>query len=176
MELDPFFPGTNLHYGTILFFSRDYDRAASQLAKTLEMFPDYAAAHESFGNVCEAKGMKHEAITQWCSALGLSGRSEEARVLEEAFKTSGFEEAVRMLAQRELENLDRKRAGGEYVAAAHYVFAHVRRGAIDQAFEWLPKMVEEPNWFALQLRVNPILDSLRNDPRFEKMVASLGVK
>jgi TolB-like protein/class 3 adenylate cyclase/Tfp pilus assembly protein PilF len=176
MELDPFFPGTNLHYGTLLFFSRDYDRAAAQLAKTLEMFPDYAAAHEYFGEVCAKKGMKHEAITQWVAALTLNGQRKDAQLLEEEFKAAGFEAAVRTLADRQLDALDQKRARGEYVPAAHYVFAHVRRGNVDDAFDWLPKTVEEPNWFALQLRVNPILDPLRSDARFEKIVASLALK
>src|SRR4029077_9417279 len=36
VELDPFFRGTNLHCGSVLFFSRDYDGAAARLAKTLE--------------------------------------------------------------------------------------------------------------------------------------------
>jgi len=176
MQLDPFFPGTNLHFGTLLFWSRDYDRASAQLAKTLELFPDYAAAHEAFGNVCAEKGMQHEAITQWCAALNLDGRGEDARVLEQVFATSGFEAAVRTLAERELEQVELKRSRGDYVAAAHFVFAHVRRRNIDAAFEWLPKMVEEPNWFALQLRVNPILDPLRKDPRFEKALESLIIK
>ena len=176
MELDPFFPGSNLHFGTILFFSRDYDRAAAQLAKTLELFPGYAAAHESFGNVCAQKGMQHEAITQWTAALNLTGEAENARVLEQVFATAGFEAAVRTLAQRQLEDLDRKRGAGGYVPAANYVFAHVRRGTLDEAFVWLPKMVSEPNWFALQLPVNPILDPLRSDPRFEKIAKSLVLK
>src|SRR6184192_4420127 len=62
MQLDPFFPGTNVHYGTVLFFSRQYDRAAAQLAKTLDLYPDNAAAHQLFGEVCSKKHMKHEAI------------------------------------------------------------------------------------------------------------------
>jgi TolB-like protein/Flp pilus assembly protein TadD len=173
MELDPFFPGTSLHYGTVLFFSRDYDRAAAELAKLLEMFPDYAAAHELFGNVCAKKGMQHEAITQWTAALALSGRGERARELEKVFASAGFDTAVRMLAQRQLEDLDQKRASGAYVAEAHYVFAHVRSGNLDEAFAWLPKMVEEPDWFALQLRVNPILDPLRADSRFDRIASSL---
>jgi hypothetical protein len=37
-------------------------------------------------------------------------------------------------------------------------------------------MIEERNWFALQLRVNPILDPLRDDPRFAKMLESLVLK
>ena len=90
--------------------------------------------------------------------------------------TAGFEAAVRALAERQLTDLDRKRSSGAYVPAAHYVFAHVRAGNSEDAFAWLPKMVAEPNWFALQLRVNPSLDPLRDDPRLEKIVESLVLK
>ena len=176
MQLDPFFPGTNVHYGTVLFFSRQYDRAAAQLAKTLDLYPDNAAAHEYFGNVCGKKGMLHEAITHWCSALNLNGRGEDARVLEQTFKAAGFDAAVRTLGERQLEELDAKRARGDYVAAAHYVFVHVKRGKLEDALALLPKMAEEPDWFALQMRVNPILDPLRDDPRFEKIASSVVLK
>jgi adenylate cyclase len=174
--LDPFFPGLSLHRGRLFFFLRDYDSAMKRFAETLEMYPDYAAAHEYFGDACEKKGMLHEAITQWCAGLALSGQAEHARVLEQTFATAGFEAAVQTLAQRQLEDLDRKQAHGEYAPAAYYVFANVRLGSIDEAFEWLPKMVEERNWFALHLPVNPILDPLRDDPRFEQIVASLALK
>ena len=120
--------------------------------------------------------MTDEAITQWCAALSLSGHAENARILEQVFASAGFEAAVCTLAERQLADLDRKRAEGDYVPAARYVFANVRRGNIDEAFAWLPKMLQEPNWFALQARVNPILDPLRNDARFEKIVASLAPK
>src|SRR5438309_5674116 len=176
MQLDPFFPGTNLHFGTVLFFAREYDRAAAQLAKTLDLYPDNAAVHQLFGDVCSKKHMKHEAITQWCAALNLTGRHEDARVLEQVFATSGFDPAVRTVAARELEQLDAKHARGNYVPPAHYVFAHVRAGNLEHAFTWLPKMAEEPDWFALQLRVNPILDPLRDDPRFEKIACSVVLK
>jgi len=175
-ELDPFFPGTNFHFGTVLFLARQYDRAAAHLATTLDLFPNYAAAHELFGDVCAQKGIKHEAITQWTAALALSGQNEPAQLLEETFASAGFETAVRALAQRQLEQLEQRRKRGDYIAAAHYVFAHVRAGNIDEAFEWLPKMVEEPNWFALQLPVNPILDPLRSDSRFQRALASLKLK
>jgi eukaryotic-like serine/threonine-protein kinase len=173
LELDPFFPGANLQHGTILFFSRDYERAAAQFAKTLEMFPDNTTAHERLGEVCAKRGMTQEAITHWCAALNLNGQRESAQLVEETFKKAGFDAAVRALGQRELQELDRKRARGEYVAAAHYVFANLRCGNIDEAFQWLPKMLEEPNWFALQFRVNPVLDPLRSDPRFEKIASSV---
>jgi hypothetical protein len=56
------------------------------------------------------------------------------------------------------------------VPAAHYVFAYLRKGELDQAFVWLPKMVDERNWFALYLRVNPTFDVLRGDRRFEQLI------
>jgi adenylate cyclase len=76
--LDPFFPGLNLHRGRLSFFLRDYDRAMKQFAKTLEMYPDYAMAHEYFGDACEKKGMLYEAIRQWCAGFG-SQRPGRAR-------------------------------------------------------------------------------------------------
>jgi len=176
MTLDPFFPGLHLHNGRVSFLMRDYDRSIAQFSRMLELFPDNPAAHEYFGDACEQKGIQNEAITQWAAGLSLGGRTEDARVLEQVFASAGFEAAKRTLAQRELDRLDARRARGEYIAAAHYVFAHLRRGNLDDAFAWLPKMVEEPNWFALQLRINPLLDPLRADPRFEKIVGSLGLK
>ena len=52
----------------------------------------------------------------------------------------------------------------------HYLMAYVRLGDYEEAFTWLAKTVEERNWFALQIKVNPILDPLRSDPRFEPLV------
>jgi tetratricopeptide (TPR) repeat protein len=176
MELDPFFPGLNLHYGKALYLMREYDRAVAQFAKMLEMNPNYAAAHEYFGDTCEQKGMEHEAITQWTAALALSGQSEHARVLEQVFTSAGFEAAKQTLARRQLEDLDAKRTRGEYVAVAHYVFTNVRAGNFEDAFAWLPKMVEEPNWFALQLRVNAIFDPIRSNPRFDQIAATLQLR
>ena len=56
-QLDPFFPGLQLHTGRIYFFLRDYDRARSQFAKTLDLYPGYAAAHEYFADACQMSGM-----------------------------------------------------------------------------------------------------------------------
>ena len=174
--LDPFFPGLLLHRGRMFYFLRDYDRAIRHYVETLDLYPDYAPAHEYFGDACEKKGMLHEAITQWCAGLRLSGQTEDARVLEEVFATAGFEDAVRALAQRKLEALDHTRRQDGYVSAAEYVFTHIRRGNIDEAFKWFPRMLEERNWFAFHFSLNPVLDPLRSDPRFEEIVASVASK
>jgi hypothetical protein len=53
------------------------------------------------------------------------------------------------------------------------MMAYMRLGDTEQAFSWMKKTVEEPSWFALQLRVNPLLDPLRSDPRFEALLSQV---
>ncbi len=175
-QLDPFFPGLNLHTARIYFFLRDYDRARSQFAKTLDLHPGYAAAHEYFGDACQMSEMPAEAIIQWCAALALNGEPEQAQLLEETFAASGFDAAVRALARKQLEQLQEKTARGEHVPAYHYLMAYMRLGDTEQAFSWMKKTVEEASWFALQLRVNPLLDPLRSDPRFEALLSQVFAK
>src|SRR6266496_4362577 len=175
-QLDPFFPGLHLFAGRILFFLRDYEGAIAYFTTTLELQPTNAVAHEHFGDACERKGMLHEAITQWCASLTLGGQPEQAQFLEQAFAASGFDDAVRALAQRQLQHLNERSARGEYVPAWNYLTAYLRLGDKEQGLVWLAKTVEERNWFALQLKINPILDVLRSDPRFDEIVATLTVK
>jgi adenylate cyclase len=170
VQLDPFFPGLSLHIARLFFFLRNYDRAMSEFAKTLELHPGYPTAHEWFGDVCEKKGMASEAITQWSAALRLNGESDHAKILEETYAASGFKAAVRVLAQKQLQRLNEKTSRGEYVPAFYYLMAYVRLGDNEQAFAWLAKTVEERNWFAFQVKVNPILDPLRSSRRFNALV------
>jgi hypothetical protein len=117
--------------------------------------------------------MPAEAIIQWRAALALSGETEQARLLEETFAASGFDAAVRALARKQLERLQEKSVRGEHVPAYHYMMVYMRLGNTDQAFSWMTKTVEERSWFALQLGVNPLLDPLRSDRRFDEILATL---
>jgi hypothetical protein len=75
-----------------------------------------------------------------------------------------------------LQQLNERSARGEYVSAWYYLTAYVRLGDKEQALVWLAKTVEEPNWFALQLKVNPVLDPLRSDPRFGEILDTVTPK
>ena len=176
VQLDPFFAGLNLHEGKLFFLLRDYDRAIEGYMKTLELHPSYAAAHEWFGDTCATKGMLSEAITQWASALRLSGHVEHARILEKTYAASGFDAAVQTMAKGKLERLNERSARGEFVSAFHYLVPCVRLGDYEQAFNWLAETVEERTWSALESRLNPLLDPLRNDPRFEPLIQKVAIK
>ena len=176
LDLDPLSSRFGFTRARLFFFMRQYDAALDQYRKTLELNPGSGFAHEWFGDAYEKKQMQKEAIAEWSKALHLSGADEDASLLERTYAESGFDAAVHALAQKRLERLKEKTARGEYVPAAEYVTGCMRLGDKEQAFAWLAKAVEERNRLAFEIKINPMLDPLRSDPRFEKIVASLAPK
>ncbi len=176
IALDPLSPRIGLWSGRLFFLMRQYDPAVDEYRKTLELDPNFQMAHEALGYVYEKKQMQREAIGEWSKALALSSEGEHASLLEGTYAASGFELAVRVLAQKKLQQLNRKTGRGEYVPALDYVIACMRMGDNEQAFAWLTKAVAERNRLALEIKIDPLLDPLRSDPRFDQIVASLALK
>ena len=170
LALDPLSPRFGFTSGRLRFFMRQYDTAIEQYRKTLELDPNLPFAHESLGDAYEKKGMQKEAIAEWVNALTLTGEKEEAAILQQTYATSGFDAAVRKSAEKKLEGLNAKIARGEYVPAAELVKICIRSGDKEQAFVWLAKAVQERNRLAWELKINPLFDPLRSDPRFEALV------
>jgi tetratricopeptide (TPR) repeat protein len=173
LALDPLSPRFGFSSGRLRFFTRQYDTAIEQYRKTLELDPNFPAAHENLGYAYEKKGMQKEAIAEWVTALTLTGEREEAAMLQQTYAMSGFDAAVRKSAEKKLEGLNAKIARGEYVPAAEFVRICIRSGEKEQAFVWLAKAVQERNRLALEIKVNPLFDPLRSDPRFEALVENV---
>jgi TolB-like protein/Tfp pilus assembly protein PilF len=170
IEIEPLSLRYNQSWARILLFARQYDRSIDQFHKTLELDPNYPPAHEWLGYVYELKGMKGEAVAEWAKALNLTGAEEQAANLERINAASGFEDAVKALAQYRLDKLNEKIKRGEYVAAFEYAIAYMRHGDKEQAFAWLDKAMQERNQFVLDVKLNPIYDKLREDQRFQDIV------
>jgi TolB-like protein/class 3 adenylate cyclase/Tfp pilus assembly protein PilF len=173
LALDPLSPRFGFTSGRLRFFMRQYDTAIEQYRKTLELDPNFPAAHENLGYAYEKKGMQKEAIAEWVNALTLTGEKEQAAILQQTYTMSGFDAAVRKSAEKKLEVLNAKIARGEYVPAAELVKVCIRSGDKEQAFVWLAKAVQERNRLAWELKINPLFDPLRSDPRFEALVGKV---
>jgi len=172
VELDPVSPRVNYVRGRMLYFMRQYDRSIDQLIQTLEIDPNYVPAHELLGYAYEQKGMQREAVAEWGKALILKGAGEEASSIERTYGASGFEAAVRALAQHQLQNLNERVKRGEYVPAFEYVTAYTQLGDKEQAFAWLDRALLERNGFVFRVKIDPIYEKLRADPRFSDLQRS----
>lgn len=174
VELEPLSLRYQLSLAIALYNIGDYDQAIDQIRKTLELEPNYAPARDWLGNLYERKNNQREAIAEWSRALVLSRQSETAKLLEQTYASSGFDNAVRALAQTRLETLKESEKQDGYVAAREYVTVYKRLGKKDLAYEWLERALQERNRFAFEVRVDPFYDDFRKEARFQNLLRRYG--
>jgi hypothetical protein len=52
---------------------------------------------------------------------------------------------------------------------------YVGLGDKDQALDWLERAIDDRTWSMFLLRVEPMLDPLRGDPRFPRLIQRVGL-
>src|SRR6266853_967529 len=166
IELDPFSPIMNADLGQNLFCARRYDEAIAQLRKTLQIDPTFYYAHYNLGIALQLKGDLPAAISEYTQAQQLSDDLFVPVLLASAKAKSGDKDAaVRLLA--ELEELSQHRHVPSYFRA----FLCLSLGNRDEAVRWLEQAVADHDTPTVTLiKVDPTLDLLRGDPRFEALV------
>ena len=171
LALDPLSPWGNSGAGWTILFGGDYEGAASQASRTLEMYPEAIHALYVLGWAELAQSRHREAAAAFERATLISPADSMARaMLGHAYARLGRRDAAIDI----LEEL-RAKQQREYVADMNFVFLYAGLGDLDQAFAWLEKCYRdrEPRMFSV--RVGPVLHPLRKDARFDEMVRRLGL-
>jgi TolB-like protein/Tfp pilus assembly protein PilF len=166
VELDPLSPIINADLGQNLYNARRYDEAIAQLRKTLAIDPIFYYAHYNLGIALQVKGDVPAAIAEYTQAQQLSDDLFVPVLLASAKAKSGDKDAaVRLLA--ELEELSQHR----YVPAYSRTLLYLSLGNRDEAIRQLEQAVAGHDGLSINLiKVDPLLDPLRGDPRFEALV------
>ena len=169
IELDPLSLVINTDLGTTYYRARRYDEAIEQLRKTLEMDPGFYYARWNLGSALVAKGDLDAAIGEYQQARALSDNPLMLGLLAHAYGFSGNKaEAMKILDQ--LAALSKQR----YVSAYTFALVYLGLGDKEEALRWLAKSYQDRAGDALRyIRVEPLLDPLRGDPRFEELVAKV---
>ena len=163
-DLDPASPGMNQGMGIQFLYARRFDEAIEQFRKALEM--DYHDAHAGLGYAYAAKGMYREALVEF------EKYSELDRGTPRSIASLGYAHARLKERGEALRALDQLMvlSNQRYVSASSFALVYAGLGEKDQAFVWLEKAYEERSGALPYLKVNPIWDPLRSDPRFEALV------
>jgi serine/threonine protein kinase/Tfp pilus assembly protein PilF len=165
-ELDPLSLIISAGIGWGFYFARQYDQAVEQLRKTLELDPHFVVAHAWLGGTYLQKGLFPEAITELQTAIEISGGSP----LYIAFLGHAYGVAGGALeAQKILDQL-KEQSVGSYVSSYSIAEVYVGLGDRHQALEWLEKAYEERARALVSVKVEPKVDPLRSDPRFQDLL------
>ena len=170
-ELDPLSLVISADLGRAFYYARQYDRVIAQEARTLEMDPDFWLSHINLGRSYTPKGMHAEAIGALQKARELSaGNTEVLSLLAFAYAAAGHrDEALKLLGELS------ERAEQSYVPPYHFAIVHAGLGEKDRAFEWLARAYERHAVDLFTLKVEPMFDPLRPDPRFTVLVQRVGL-
>jgi TolB-like protein/DNA-binding winged helix-turn-helix (wHTH) protein/tetratricopeptide (TPR) repeat protein len=172
-ELDP----SNDHLSWILFLQGEYDHSIAIAKMLLGTHPDDGFSHHLLYMLYAKKGMRQESIQELEQAMMLYGLPEVAANLRRAFANSGYSGAMREYA-KQLEYLDATKKLSMPVNLAE-VYAIL--GDQDRAFYWLEQAyihrdVVTPGADVDFIKSDPMLVSLRSDPRFADLLHRLGLQ
>jgi len=172
LQLDPLSLVINLNLAFKYYYARRYDEAIEQSWKTLELDNTVLTAYLVMFQCYIEKGMIPEAFEVFKQMMSLN---EQANIYVEefdhAYKTSGYEGCLKWL----IENMG-KWTSQDYNHPFYYAVAYARIGDKDKAFEWLEKVYEMRSLFITTIGVEPSLDGLRSDPRFDELLIKVGLK
>ncbi len=122
------------------------------------------------GQAYRQKGMYEEAIAEFQKQIVSRGDPVDTAVLGHAYAVAGKRaEAGKIL--KELTDLSKDRYVPSYFIALIYVGLNDK----DEAFEWLKKSFAERSAGMVFLKVEPMFDPLRSDPRFQELLRRAGL-
>ena len=160
IELDPFSLIINADLGSTLMLARRYDEAIAQLRATLSLDGNFAYAHTMLGAVLFLKGDVNGAISEYEKERTLNDSCDALALLGLAYAKIGRTAEVTQLMQN-LNECGHRHYVRNHVYALMYIALDQKQTAMDYL------ETSSDNW----LRVDPLLDPLRDEPRFQKLVA-----
>jgi tetratricopeptide (TPR) repeat protein len=158
---DPFSASINTTRAWPWYWTRRTDEALRQLNEAMALHPHYWTAAYFSGLVLAQKG-------DWDAAVGALEKAQE--LSDSAWSVEGlghvYARAGRTAdAERVLGRIEQL-SSTQYVSPYSYAVVHAGLGSFDAAFTWLERAVADRSWRVAWLPVDPLLDSLREHPRF----------
>jgi serine/threonine-protein kinase len=169
--LDPISSIIARDLGRIYYYKQDYEAALEQCDHTVELNPHFSPAYCILGLVQEQRGEFDEAVAAFQRAIQLSPQSPLMQsALGRTFALSGKQDEARRIL-RGLHDLAERR----YVSPFELASIHFALGQTDDGFQWLAKAFQDRCFELISLRVDPRWESLRGNPRFDKLFDQLGL-
>jgi serine/threonine-protein kinase len=171
IDLEPLSIPMNANLGGAYMYAHQSDAALEQAKKTFELEPGHVTARIWLENVYESRGMFREELALIEETLK-THPSDQYALQYAAYayaKTGRRPEAEAALSKlRELEKT-------EPVDAFGLVGIHIALGDKERAFAELERSFEDRSFYMCYLQVDPVLDPLRDDPRFKSLVKRVGL-
>jgi len=171
-ELDPtdFFISRNV--AQLFYFARRYDEAIEQSRRVAELYPNNGIVYDWMVDAYEMKGDEQGAFdARLKQAEAYGAGPDEIAGIKAAYAAGGLKACWRRELDRRLE-----REKSVYVSQFGVAQLYAKVGEKEQALARLQKAVDDRNSYVVALKVEPLWDSYRADPRFVKLAQRVGLE
>lgn len=169
LQLDPRSLVLRASLGWMHYFARDPDEALAHCDRALDLDPDYPIAHW-------IRGLTHLSQGDHESAVAALERAQRALPTQAAIPAEIGYARARLghedEAKRILSQLADASASVDPIARA---IIHLGWGDSSEALDWLEQAYERRTRHLAFLGVDPLFDELRAEPRFQALLARIGV-
>jgi len=166
VELDPISSRSFMNAAYAYYFARHYDDALAQIQMASALQPYPGETIFPTGVIYVEKGMYEQALKEFQKlddqphALGHAGN---------AYARMGRDADARKMISKLQAHVEKDGLGRYEIALIHAAL-----GEKDEAFSWLEKSYAARDKGLTYLRIDPCLDPLRSDHRFQDLVRRVG--
>ncbi len=169
VELDPLSMIDNADLSWVYFNARRYDEAIAQIRKTLEIDSKAYLAYYNLGQALQLKRQLPEAIAAYRKSVELDDDPGALAFLGQACARNGQKDEAQKILARLTEE-----AKSRYVSAYSFALMFIALGDKDRAIDAMERAYREGAGNDIYLiKVDPMLDDLRGQPRFEALVQKI---
>ena len=174
IDLEPASLVNQRDYGVSLYYARRYPEAVTQLKRVIAMDEKFNTAYNWLVVALEMQGKYPEAF-EWLMkgrARNLPDPDQQkiTQALQAAYQTSGWQGT-------QLEYLRRFEEGKtDKIPDFQGAVLYAKVGNKNKAFECLEKSYQTREAWMSMLKVEPGLDAVRDDPRFDDLVKRVGLE
>jgi len=170
-RLDPLSSVLNTEGGWVYFLARRYDEAIGELQKVVEMDPGFWLAHSRLWQAYIQTGERENARVEYEKTVALAGRTPLVALLMAIAYAQSDKQDEAISALDELKTLWRQR----YFSPSRIALIYAALGDADNTFEWLEQGYQMRDARLIFLKVDPGLDSVRDDARYHDLLRRVGL-
>ena len=170
-ECDPLSLIISVAIGWAFYMGRRFDDSMEQFRRTVELDANYPMTYWILGMLLRKLGRYQQAIAEGEKSVMLSGGSSVMRAaLAQSLAASGEKGKATQI----LDDL-KKLAKEKYVGAYFLAGIYAGLGEDDRALEHLEKAYEEHSHWLIYLHIDPTMDALRSNTRFQDLLRRIGL-
>ena len=158
-------------YGMHLNQIREFDKAITRINNTIEIDPSNATGLPALWAAYHNKGMYKEAFETAQKVYSEKRETRALEVLNESYENEGYEFAMEKVAEAYILKMDTT-----FFTPWQVATLYTRANNVEKALDWLDKTYEEHDPNMPAIACDPIFDKIENHPRFQALLAKMGLE